>query len=220
MSIPTTPPQLFNFRHFAKLSLLSYILLFHLFINNATAFNSGNGLFPPPQSPLNQTHTLHTHQTIEHTAFSSLNIPPLIQKHIYFGNWLRDFSQIHDSGFRKRFSAELLTKIVGLLAHLHYFPQTGTLNTNTTTNQTTLLDQIGFRVSFAELGVYRPEEHADNPALLTLEENIGNLFDSEGNPLIPGYRHPVSEEEVSVNSQSLAKLYINSMGIPLPAPSS
>lgn len=79
---------------------------------------------------------------------------------IYYGNWLRDYSQLLDpkivraTGMPKKFpdllSREALTKIVDVLA-LREFPDL------------MKIDRARFIVTPERLGVYRPTEHIDNP---------------------------------------------------------
>ncbi|MFJ4144047.1 HET-C-related protein [Pseudomonas sp. NPDC089734] len=82
---------------------------------------------------------------------------------IYFGNWLRDYSQLLDpkivraTTMPKRFpdvlSREALTRIVDVLA-VREFPDL--MKT----------DRPGFTVTPQRLGVYRPSEHIDNPRVI------------------------------------------------------
>ena len=79
---------------------------------------------------------------------------------IYYGNWLRDYSQVLDQklvraiGTPKNFpdvlSREALTKIVDILAVREF---TGLMTA----------DRQHFTVTPEKLGVYRPSEHLDNP---------------------------------------------------------
>jgi len=81
---------------------------------------------------------------------------------IYFGNWLRDYSQVIDpklvraadaaNDFPAKLSREVLTQLVDLLA-LRHFPGL----------QGTPEERDHYRVTPQMLGVYRPREHIDNP---------------------------------------------------------
>ncbi|EJN37929.1 Heterokaryon incompatibility protein Het-C [Pseudomonas sp. GM84] len=81
---------------------------------------------------------------------------------IYFGNWLRDFSQLLDpklvratnapKDFPAKLSREVLTQLVDLLA-LRSFPSL----------QSTPEERSHYVVTPQMLGVYRPSEHIDNP---------------------------------------------------------
>ncbi|MCP6691531.1 Het-C domain-containing protein [Pseudomonas donghuensis] len=84
------------------------------------------------------------------------------RKAIYFGNWLRDYSQLLDpklvrapdapKDFPAKFSREVLTQLVDLLA-LKTFPSL----------QGTPQERSHYVVTPQMLGVYRPSEHIDNP---------------------------------------------------------
>lgn len=114
---------------------------------------------------------VHGHQSIE-DVLADVGFSEKERLQIYYGNWLRDFSQIIDPGLvrpmneyapkaaaeaKKRgdpcagkdaaflLSREGLTKLVGVLAAVEF-------NFGS-----------GFRLSEDELGVYRSEEHIDNP---------------------------------------------------------
>lgn len=82
---------------------------------------------------------------------------------IYFGNWLRDYSQLLDPKLVRKPTAPIefpklprpvLTQIVDLLA-LEEFNDL----------QSTAEDRQTYTVTTAMLGVYRPSEHIDNPLL-------------------------------------------------------
>ncbi|KAF3913978.1 hypothetical protein ABW21_db0207808 [Orbilia brochopaga] len=75
------------------------------------------------------------------TAFTRMDV-----KRVYFGNWLRDYSQIMDVGFLKVVGPNVLRTMVALFAFMTFGYGTGE-----------------FEVSDSRLGVYRPEEHIDNP---------------------------------------------------------
>ena len=73
--------------------------------------------------------------------FSKLDV-----KRVYFGNWLRDYSQAVDVGTVKYVSAEAIRIILWVLGFMSF--GYGTKE---------------FEVTTARLGCYRPEEHIDNP---------------------------------------------------------
>ncbi len=62
-------------------------------------------------------------------------------EHVYFGNWLRDYSQLIDPAMLKFLSRKALTRVVNFFAKREFgrAPE--------------------FAVTEANLGVYRPEEH-------------------------------------------------------------
>ena len=67
-------------------------------------------------------------------------------KQIYFGNWLRDFSQLLDSGSLSVVPRPVLRALVAVFAFVQF---------GYTTRE--------FEVTDQRLGLYRPEEHVDNP---------------------------------------------------------
>lgn len=83
---------------------------------------------------------------------------------VYFGNWLRDYSQLLDpklvrgpgmaKDFPKLLSRQALTEIVDILATRRF--ALARLN-----------DPDSFKVTAERLGVYRPSEHIDNPRVET-----------------------------------------------------
>ncbi|MGC7840416.1 HET-C-related protein [Pseudomonas wayambapalatensis] len=84
------------------------------------------------------------------------------RKAIYFGNWLRDYSQLLDpklvraedapKEFPRKLSRKVLTQLVDLLA-LKAFPSL----------QSTPQERAHYVITPQMLGVYRPTEHIDNP---------------------------------------------------------
>ena len=73
--------------------------------------------------------------------FSKLDV-----KRVYFGNWLRDYSQAIDVGTVKSVSAEAIRLLLWILGFMSFGYGTGE-----------------FEVTTERLGCYRPEEHIDNP---------------------------------------------------------
>jgi hypothetical protein len=71
-------------------------------------------------------------------------------KRVYFGNWLRDYSQAVDVGTVKMVSAEAIRILLWVLGFMSF--GFGTKE---------------FEVTRDRLGCYRPEEHIDNPKVST-----------------------------------------------------
>lgn len=106
-----------------------------------------------------------THSSIEHilktAGFREHEI-----RAIYFGNWLRDYSQILDpkivrttsmpKSFPDLLSRDALTRIVDVLAVREF-------------RDLMQVDREKFRVTPQRLGVYRPSEHIDNPKVIDPE---------------------------------------------------
>lgn len=121
-----------------------------------------------------------THRTIEEVlasvAFSTNEIEA-----IYFGNWLRDYSQLLDpkivrattmpKNFPDVLSREALTQIVDVLA-IREFPAL------------MKIDREKFKVTPQRLGVYRPSEHIDNPKVVKPEPADPKQRDADFEPWV------------------------------------
>jgi hypothetical protein len=70
----------------------------------------------------------------------------MMVKRVYFGNWLRDYSQAVDVGTLKGVQAGTIRILVWILAFMSFGYATAE-----------------FEVTDERLGTYRPEEHIDNP---------------------------------------------------------
>ncbi|KAF2017725.1 Het-C-domain-containing protein [Aaosphaeria arxii CBS 175.79] len=107
-------------------------------------------------------------------------------KRVYFGNWLRDYSQAVDVGTVKMVSAEAIRILIWILGFLSFGYGTGE-----------------FEVTTERLGCYRPEEHIDNPK--DYADNIdARQYDRR-------LRGPIDERrELSVDERTGLKNYIAS----------
>ncbi|KAJ4367573.1 hypothetical protein N0V83_007157 [Neocucurbitaria cava] len=104
-------------------------------------------------------------------------------KRVYFGNWLRDYSQAVDVGTLAKVQSETIRLLVWVLSFMSFGYATGE-----------------FEVTAERLGVYRPEEHIDNPK--DYADNVdARKFD-------PRLRGPVSEAELAVDPNTGMKNYI------------
>jgi hypothetical protein len=108
-------------------------------------FGAGRGHGKPGKS--------YGHESIE-DALQDFFPDPNERRQIYFGNWLRDYSQVLDPKLVRRstsrnvldgFTREALTSVLDVLARDEFG------NTDT------------FRVTPEKMGVYRAEQHIDNP---------------------------------------------------------
>ncbi|HEY8208473.1 MAG TPA: HET-C-related protein, partial [Myxococcaceae bacterium] len=124
-----------------------------------------------------------------------------VRDQIYFGNWLRDFSQFNDPAWlrflRNGFvngvneAKEVMTQILDLGAFKDFDPDV-----------TPSAHVAGvFHVTTAKLGVYRPEEHIDNP------EGI-----KDGSKIDPLFHGPVLPPEIAVDPNTGLKAYIATRG--------
>ncbi|KAF1914198.1 heterokaryon incompatibility protein Het-C-domain-containing protein, partial [Ampelomyces quisqualis] len=107
-------------------------------------------------------------------------------KRVYFGNWLRDYSQAVDVGTVKMVSAEAIRILLWVLGFMSF--GYGTKE---------------FEVTRDRLGCYRPEEHIDNP-----KDYADNLDARDYDRRL---RAPVDERrELSVDERTGLKNYIAS----------
>ncbi|KAF4540457.1 Heterokaryon incompatibility protein [Lasiodiplodia theobromae] len=104
-------------------------------------------------------------------------------KRVYFGNWLRDYSQAVDVGTLKGVQADTIRILVWILAFMSFGYATKE-----------------FEVTHERLGVYRPEEHIDNPKDYA-DNQDARQYDSR-------LRGPVSQEELDIDPQTGMKNYI------------
>jgi len=79
-------------------------------------------------------------------AFGGKKFNKLNVSRVYFGNWLRDYSQAIDVGTVKAVSAEAIRLLLCVLGFMTFG-----------------FGSKEFEVTADRLGCYRPEEHIDNP---------------------------------------------------------
>ncbi|KAF2833025.1 Het-C-domain-containing protein [Ophiobolus disseminans] len=104
-------------------------------------------------------------------------------KRVYFGNWLRDYSQAVDVGTLAKVQGETIRLLVWVLSFMSFGYATGE-----------------FEVTAERLGVYRPEEHIDNPKDYA-DNQDARKYD-------PRLRGPVTDAELTVDPQTGMKNYI------------
>ncbi|KAL7269722.1 hypothetical protein RUND412_007602 [Rhizina undulata] len=104
-------------------------------------------------------------------------------KRVYFGNWLRDYSQAVDVGSLKYVEAGTIRLILWILAFMSFGYATGE-----------------FEVTAERLGCYRPEEHIDNP-----KDYADNLDARKYDPRLRG---PVDPIELEIDLSTGMKNYI------------
>ncbi|KAI0972884.1 heterokaryon incompatibility Het-C [Xylaria arbuscula] len=107
----------------------------------------------------------------------------LLVQRTYFGNWLRDYSQAVDVGSLKGVNAETIRILVWVLSFL--------ANGYATEE---------FEVTAERLGVYRPEEHIDNP--------LGYADNKDAREFDPRLRGPVLPAETEIDPHTGMKNYI------------
>ncbi|KAK9386093.1 heterokaryon incompatibility protein Het-C-domain-containing protein [Lipomyces mesembrius] len=105
-------------------------------------------------------------------------------KRVYFGNWLRDYSQAVDVGTLSRgVGLDTIRVFIWVLSFVAFGYATEE-----------------FEVSNKRLGVYRPEEHIDNP-----KDYAGN---QDARKYDPRLRGPVDPQELGIDPQTGMKNYI------------
>ncbi|KAF1814317.1 heterokaryon incompatibility Het-C [Eremomyces bilateralis CBS 781.70] len=115
---------------------------------------------------------------LRHHKWSSLMI-----RRVYFGNWLRDYSQALDVGTLKGVQADTIRVLVWILAFMSFGYATAE-----------------FEVTPERLGVYRAEEHIDNPRDYA-DNQDARQYDQR-------LRGPVHPQELAVDPNTGMKNYI------------
>lgn len=111
--------------------------------------------------------------------FNKINV-----SRVYFGNWLRDYSQAIDVGTVKAVSAEAIRLLLCVLGFLTFGYGSGE-----------------FEVTAERLGCYRPEDHIDNP-----KDYADNKDARDYDPRLRG---PIDEGvELAIDERTGMKNYI------------
>ncbi|RYP89801.1 hypothetical protein DL770_004095 [Monosporascus sp. CRB-9-2] len=104
--------------------------------------------------------------------FDKLNV-----SRVYFGNWLRDYSQAIDVGTVKAVSAEAIRLLICVLGFLTFG-----------------YGSKEFEVTAERLGCYRPEEHIDNPKNYADNEDARQYHERLRGPVDEGIELAIDEE--------------------------
>ncbi|RDB28776.1 hypothetical protein Hypma_015984 [Hypsizygus marmoreus] len=105
-------------------------------------------------------------------------------KKVYFGNWLRDYSQAMDIAGLSKLSADTLVLVVSILGFMTFGFATEE-----------------FQVTADRLGVYLPVEHIDNPKGYAAKEGDAREFH-------PKLRPPVDDRELEIDERTGMKNYM------------
>ncbi|PYI14630.1 heterokaryon incompatibility Het-C [Aspergillus violaceofuscus CBS 115571] len=108
-------------------------------------------------------------------------------KRVYFGNWLRDYSQAMDVGTLKNLQADTIRILVWILSFMTFGYATAE-----------------FEVTSDRLGVYRPEEHIDNPKDYA-DNQDARQYDKR-------LRGPIRQVELEIDPETGMKNYIANEG--------
>ena len=123
--------------------------------------------------------TLAMARAMGHKKFNKIMV-----SRVYFGNWLRDYSQAIDVGTVKSVSAEAIRLLLCVLGFLTFGYGSGE-----------------FEVTADRLGCYRPEDHIDNPKNYA-DNQDARQYDRR-------LRGPVDERtELAIERESGMKNYI------------
>ncbi|KAI4716191.1 heterokaryon incompatibility Het-C [Aureobasidium sp. EXF-10727] len=166
-----------------KLFLFLCLVVVLLFATPTHAFGAGNIASISKIEGKNWRHgdiedMLKTVDCLKKHKWTSMMI-----KRVYFGNWLRDYSQAVDVGTLKGVPASTIRILVWVLAFMSFGYATGE-----------------FEVTDERLGVYRPEEHIDNPK--DYADNVdARQYDQR-------LRGPVQQEELAIDPETGMKNYI------------
>lgn len=125
--------------------------------------------------------TNYRHGDILMSVYFLHHVHSTLVRQIYFGNWLRDFSQLIDRKAIELVPEPILRAVVAIFAHVQFGYSTGE-----------------FEVTPERLGCYRPEEHIDNPR--------GYEGGSDG--IYSQLRLQVSPEELEIQRATGMKNYI------------
>ncbi|KAI3622000.1 heterokaryon incompatibility protein het-c [Moniliophthora roreri] len=105
-------------------------------------------------------------------------------KKVYFGNWLRDYSQAMDIAGLSKLTADTLVLVVAVLGFMTFGFATEE-----------------FEVTADRLGVYLPVEHIDNPKGYAEKEGDARQFH-------PKLRPPVEDVELEIDERTGMKKYM------------
>ncbi|KAI0869632.1 NIMA-interacting protein tinc [Hypoxylon argillaceum] len=113
----------------------------------------------------------------------------LMVSRVYFGNWLRDYSQAIDVGTVKSVSAEAIRLLLCVLGFMSFG-----------------FGSKEFEVTAERLGCYRPEDHIDNPKNYADNEDARRYHRA--------LRGPVNERvELAIDDETGMKNYIANEGV-------
>ncbi|KDQ31260.1 hypothetical protein PLEOSDRAFT_1111739 [Pleurotus ostreatus PC15] len=107
-------------------------------------------------------------------------------KKVYFGNWLRDYSQAMDIAGLSKLTGETIVLIISVLGFMTFGFATEE-----------------FQVTPERLGVYLPVEHIDNPKGYAEKEGDARQFH-------PKLRPPVEDRELEIDERTGMKKYMAS----------
>lgn len=159
-------------------SMLLLVIVIIAFVHPADAFGAGYVARGSSRQGTN-----FRHGDILNAVYFLSHAHSTLVRQIYFGNWLRDFSQLIDRKAMEVVPEPILRAVVAVFAQIQF---------GYTTKE--------FEVTAERLGSYRPEEHIDNP-----RGYEGGAYGQ--------LRLQVHPDELSVDSMSGMKNYIASQKV-------
>ncbi|KAI5780410.1 HET-C domain protein [Geopyxis carbonaria] len=167
----------------SPLFLLFGLVVVLCYATPAAAFGAGNIASIAKIEGINYRHG-DIEDTLQKIAFlHGAKWTSSLVRRVYFGNWLRDYSQALDVGTLKSVDKDTIRVLVWVLSFLSFGYATGE-----------------FEVTEERLGVYRPEEHIDNP------KNYAD--DMDARQYDPRLRPPVAPIELAMDPLTGMKNYI------------
>ena len=164
-------------------ALLVFALILVVLPSGAHAFGAGNIASISSIEGKNWRHG-DIEDTLKLIAFlKGKKWTSMMIKRVYFGNWLRDYSQAVDVGTVKSIQPDTIRILLWVLSTLTFGYATAE-----------------FEVTSERLGVYRPEEHIDNP-----KDYADNQDARQYDPRLRG---PVREIELQIDPETGMKNYI------------
>lgn len=167
----------------ARTSFLLLLVAVILLVRPAAAFGAGNIASISKIEGHNFRHgdiedTLKMVACLKGHKWTSMMI-----KRVYFGNWLRDYSQAVDVGTLTKVQGGYIRILVWILGFMTFGYATAE-----------------FEVTEERLGCYRPEEHIDNPKDYA-DNQDARQYDKR-------LRGPISPEELAIDPRTGMKNYI------------
>ena len=173
---------MFQVSLFQKTSFILFVCILIFLPHQAAAFGAGNIASISKIEGQNWRHG-DIEDVLKSIAFlHGHKWTSIMIKRVYFGNWLRDYSQAIDVGTVTRVQADSIRIIVWILSFMAFGYATSE-----------------FEVTSDRLGVYRPEEHIDNPK--------GYADDKDAREHDPRLRAPVVPAELEVDPNTGMKFY-------------
>lgn len=182
---PTTTIVTVEMSNAGRTALLLFLVL--CFASSASAFGAGSVANGSNFKEFVWRHgdIVEVLRFLPSSLVTNIGFTQLERRQIYFGNWLRDFSQVVDATCLENIPESILRAIVSILAMMEFGYAT---------------DE--FDVTRERLGCYRHVEHIDNP----------RGYSSNANSIDSRLRGPVDPVELEFDADTGMKNYIANSG--------